>query len=170
MVLLIRFKRKNFLYKIITGDEKWILYDNLKRRKSLVNHSEPSTSTPKPNIHAKKVLLSIWWDMKGVVYYELLDPGQTAEYYQQLIRLSDVLEQKRPYTGSGNRQVILQHDNVRPHTAKGTKDVIYTLGWEVLPHATYSPDLAPSDYYYFGRFNIIWLMSTLKQLTRSEKT
>jgi hypothetical protein len=53
--------------------------------------------------------------MKSVVHSdELLDPGQTvtAEYYQQqLIRLSNALEQKRPYTGSGKRQVISQHGN-----------------------------------------------------------
>lgn len=53
----------------------------------------------------KKILLFIWWDMKGMIYYELLQPGQTinAEYYQQLIRLSDEIERKRPFTGHGTR-------------------------------------------------------------------
>ncbi|EZA53262.1 hypothetical protein X777_06341 [Ooceraea biroi] len=31
--LLTSYKMKDFLYKIIIGDEKWISYDNLKRRK-----------------------------------------------------------------------------------------------------------------------------------------
>lgn len=128
-------------------------YDNHKRRKSWVDRGQPSTSTRKPNIHGKKVLLNIWQDIKDVVHYKLLDPGQTAvtaKYYQQqFIRLSDSLEQKRLYTGSGSRQVILQQDNARPHIAKGTKNVIYTLSWEVLPHAAYSSDLAPSDYHLF---------------------
>jgi hypothetical protein len=32
---------------------------------------------------------------------------------------------------------------------KEMKGVIYSLSWEVLPHATYSLDLAPSDYHLF---------------------
>jgi histone-lysine N-methyltransferase SETMAR len=138
------------LYKITTGDEKWVLY-NPKGRKSWVKPGQPSTSTLKPNIHAIKVLLCTWWDIKGVVYYEFLESGQTVNserYQQQLISLSDELEQRKPFTGHGTRQVILQHDNARPHVVKGTREVISSLGWEVLPHAA-SPHLAPSDYRLF---------------------
>jgi len=35
-LLLSRHKKKQFLYKIITGDEKWIYYDNPKHKKSWV--------------------------------------------------------------------------------------------------------------------------------------
>ncbi|GFU99459.1 hypothetical protein TNCV_3041061 [Trichonephila clavipes] len=32
--LLARQRRKGFLHRIVTGDEKWVRYDNPKRRKS----------------------------------------------------------------------------------------------------------------------------------------
>jgi len=44
------------------------------------NHKDPgyaSTSTAKPNIHGKNLMLCIWWDQLGVVYYELLKPNET---------------------------------------------------------------------------------------------
>ena len=67
-LLLQRHRRKSFLHRIVTGDEKWIRYDNPKRKKS---------STAKLNIHGAKLMLCIWWDQLGVVYYELLQPNET---------------------------------------------------------------------------------------------
>ena len=51
------------------------------------------------------------------------------------------IEEKRPKI---RHKVILLHDNARPHIAKVTQSTI-----ENLPHAAYSPDLAPSDYHLF---------------------
>jgi len=74
--MLARHKRKSFLHRIVTGDEKWIHYDNPKKRKSWGPPGHASTST-KPNIHGKTLMLCIWWDQLGVVYYELLKPNET---------------------------------------------------------------------------------------------
>ena len=145
--LLQRYKRKSFLHRIVTGDEKWIYFDNPKRKKSWC---QPSTSTPKRNIHGFKVMLCIWWDQKGIVYYELLKPGETItaiRYQQQLINLNQVLKEKRAEYGKRHDKVIFQHDNARPHVAKCVKETLKDLRWHVLPHPPYSPDIAPTDYH-----------------------
>ncbi|EZA49397.1 hypothetical protein X777_11895 [Ooceraea biroi] len=50
---------------------------------------------------------------------------------------------------SGTRQVILQYNTIQSHVIKGTKDIIYLLGWGVLPHAVYSLNLGSLDYDLF---------------------
>lgn len=150
--LLKRQKRKGFLNRIVTGDEKWIKYDNPKRRATYGYPGHASTSTARPNIHAEKVMLCIWWDQLGVVYYELLKPNETitgAVYRRQLMRLSRALREKRPLYAERHNKVILQHDNARPHVAAPVKTYLETLKWDVLPHPPYSPDIAPSDYHLF---------------------
>lgn len=87
--LLQRQKRKGFLHQIVTGDERWVHYDNPKRKKSYGPPGHVSTSTAKPNIHSAKIMLCIWWDQLGVVYYELLQPNETItgeRYRTQLMR------------------------------------------------------------------------------------
>ena len=46
-------------------------------------------------------------------------------------------------------KVILLH-NVPSHAAEPVKETIEAFSWEILSHAAYSPDLAPSNYYLFA--------------------
>ena len=151
-MLLERHKKKLFLHRIVTDDKKWNHYDNPKRKKSYVKPGQPAKSTPKPNIHGAKVMLCIWWDQKGVLYYELLKPGETINgesYGTQLIRLKRAIAEKRPGYATRNKAIIFHHDNARPHVAIPVKNYLENSGWVVLPHPRYSPDLDPSDYHLF---------------------
>ncbi|GFT84807.1 transport and Golgi organization protein 2 homolog [Trichonephila clavipes] len=47
---------------------------------------------------------------------------------------------------------MFHHDNASPHTSILTRQKLWELGWEVLMHPPYSPDLAPSDYHLFLAF------------------
>ncbi|CAK1593465.1 unnamed protein product [Parnassius mnemosyne] len=47
-----------------------------------------------------------------------------------------------------NRSALL-HDNARPHTVQQTSYTLQELGFEALRYPAYSPDLAPTNFYFF---------------------
>ena len=146
--LLSKPNRHRFLQQIITGDEKWVLYVEHTRKRQWINPEDLPEPEPKNDLHPKKVMLSVWWDFEGIIYYELLRPNTTIDsklYCEQLKNLKVPLQTNRPE----RRKVRLLHDNAKPHTSKITRQKLEEFGWEVLPHPPYSPDLAPSDYHLF---------------------
>jgi histone-lysine N-methyltransferase SETMAR len=147
-MLLSKNRRFDWLDHVVTGDEKWCLYVNHTRKRQWVDKGEEPQIEPKPDLHPKKVMLSVWWDVQGVIHHELLSTNATitaASYCDQLERLKQKLEILRPR----HEKVYMLHDNARPHTAKLTRLKLLELGWEILPHPPYSPDLAPSDFHLF---------------------
>jgi histone-lysine N-methyltransferase SETMAR len=139
---------KEWLKQLVTGDEKWVLYVNHTRKKQWLPSGQEPEPDPKAPLHPKKVMLCVFWDYKGVIWYELLPYGKTITarvYSHQLHQMAQSLQEKRPMRS----KTYFLHDNAKPHTANLTKKKLKALKWEVLPHAPYSPDLAPTDYHLF---------------------
>ena len=55
-----------------------------------------------------------------------------------------------------NNSWILHHDNAPAHTALSVREFLATKQITVLEHATYSPDLAPSDFFCSRRYRKYW--------------
>ncbi len=151
--LLSRYYREgeSFILNIVTGDESWIShYDpELKMQSTEYKHkNSPRQKKVRTEKSTRKMMLSVFWDSEGVILQEYLPKGTTINserYIQTLKNLKKRLKRIRR-----DRSVyLLQHDNARPHTSNATIEAIQQLGFEVLPHPPYSPDLAPSDYYLF---------------------
>ena len=135
----------------MTGDEKWILYNNEERTRSWGKRNAPPPTTPNAGLHPKKVMLYIWWDWKGVLYYKLLPENQrinSNKYCSQLDQLKAALDEKHPELVNRKR-IIFHQDNAIPHVSLMTRQKLLQLGWEVLIHLPYSPGIAPSDFHLF---------------------
>jgi [histone H3]-lysine36 N-dimethyltransferase SETMAR len=78
-LLLKRQENGTFLNRIITGDEKWIVYNNIKRKRSWNKKDEPLQRTLKADIHQKTMMLSVWWYFKGIVF--LASAGQHNDQF-----------------------------------------------------------------------------------------
>lgn len=149
--LLGRLNNESFLDRLVTGDEKWVLYNNVQRKRTWKQSGEHGDAMPKASLHPMKVMLSVWWDCKGIIYFEFLPAGEMIDsdkYCRQLTNLNREIKEKRPIL-SNRKGVIFHHDNARPHVSKKTLRKLESLKWDVLTHPPYSPDIAPSDYHLF---------------------
>ncbi|GFW58327.1 mariner Mos1 transposase [Trichonephila clavipes] len=136
---------------MVISYKKWVTYDNIVRKRLWSKCGEVAQTVAKPGLTARKVVLCIWWDWKGIIYYELLPYGQTLNsdlYCQQLDHLKLAIDQKRPEL-TKRRWVVFYQDNARPHSSVVTHQKLWELDWKVLMHPPYSTDLAPSDYHLF---------------------
>ncbi|EZA62154.1 Histone-lysine N-methyltransferase SETMAR, partial [Ooceraea biroi] len=80
------------------------------------------------------------------------NPHYTTRDIAQIVNVSQKTVVNRYTLGyvSCNRYgVIFHQDNIRPHVSLATRQKLLQLGWDVLPHPPYSPDLAPSDFHLF---------------------
>ena len=57
---LTRNKITSFLHRIITGDEKWVMYVNVKNSKQWLLKVETPMQVVKYGLNNKKVMLCIW--------------------------------------------------------------------------------------------------------------
>lgn len=149
--LLSRQAQESFLQRMVTGDEKWILYDNPKKQKQWLDPCESGVPTANPDPHQKKDLLSVWWDIHGIIFFELVPPNRTITsevFCKQLDKLHSGLKAKR-LSLINRKGVIIQFDNATPHFSKITQKKLKELDYEVHPHPSHSPDLSPSDYDLF---------------------
>jgi hypothetical protein len=100
---------------------------------------------------AKAVFICVF-DCQGIVYQELVPPGQTVNekmYLQVLEHLRKQVHCLRPELFAD--KWILHHDNVPSHSVLFIKEFLVEKKLTVvLEHPASSPDLTPCDFYLFS--------------------
>ncbi|GFU75322.1 histone-lysine N-methyltransferase SETMAR [Trichonephila clavipes] len=59
-----------FLKRMVNGDKKCVTYDNTGQKRSWSHLVEAAQTVVNPGLMARKVTLCIWWNWKGIIYYE----------------------------------------------------------------------------------------------------
>ncbi|KAM8718589.1 hypothetical protein ACLKA7_001318 [Drosophila subpalustris] len=142
-------------------DESKSCLDMFTRNKSSAEWhgaGESRPKRPKTQQLAGKVMASVFWDAHGIIFIDYLQKGQTinSDYYMALLeRLKDEIAKKRPHMAK--KKVLFHQHNAPCHKSMKTMAKLNELGFELLPHPPYSPDLASSDY---------WLFADLKKMLR----
>ena len=138
-----------FLKRIVTCDEKWILYDNQQWPAQWLDWEAPKHFQKQTHTW-KKVMVSLMVCCPS-------DPLQLSEsqrnYYiltskkhaQQIDEMHQKLHCLQLALVNGENPFFL-HDNVQPHVAQPMLQNLKELGCEALPR---SSDLLPMDYHFF---------------------
>lgn len=92
--------------------------------------SESPESISKSELPPKKVLLSVWCSVEGIIHWDVLPPKQIfniAFHYLQLNRLWSTLVVIR-HNPVNYHGAILYYDNVKPHADVITHQQIVIFG------------------------------------------
>ena len=109
-----------FLDWIVMCDEKWILFDNQWRPAQCFDWKEAPKHFPKPNLHRKKVMVTVWWSAACLIHYNFLNPSETItseKYAQQIDEMYWNLQWLQPALVNRKGPTLL-HDNTLPHVTQ----------------------------------------------------
>ena len=150
-----------FFSSIVTMDETWMPMLNLETKQQSPQWQHTDSPPPKKFrviASAKKLTVAMFWDSEGVILTHCVPKSTTVmgETYEDVLRMKFLLalREKRPKKAAA---VLFHHDNAPPHQAARVHQFFDDNNFEVVPHAPYSPDLTPSDF---------WLFPTLKDTLR----
>jgi len=142
--------------KVITGDESWCYAYEPETKQQSSEWNSSNSPCPKKARRAKsnvKTMLISFFDANGIVHTEFVPNGQTVNqtfYLQVLKRLRDAVRRKRPELWQSG-ECWLHHDNAPAHKALSVKQFLTKNSMTQLLHPTYSPDLAPCDFFLCPR-------------------
>ena len=110
--------------------------------KKVQSTSQSHTCTKKGHSHCLVVcchcdplqLSESWWN-------------HWSEYAKQINEMQWKLQCLQPSLVNRKGPILL-HDNTWPHVAQPMLQKLNRLGYKLLPHLPYSPDLSPTDYFF----------------------
>jgi histone-lysine N-methyltransferase SETMAR len=133
--LLDRLKNEAFLDRIVTGDKKWVVYDNPKRKRTWREPSESGQAMAKPGLHQRRFSCS----SGGIVRVHcILSYCQRVKRLMLTSTVSNLticvaIKKKRPSLINW-KGILFHHDNARPHTSNITQRKLFELGFCLILH------------------------------------
>ena len=98
----------------------------------------------------KRVMVNVWWSAAPLIQYRFLNPRETItskKHAQQIGEMHWKLQCLQP--ALVNRKGLILEDSSRLHVTQLMLQRLNELGYKVLPHLLYSPDVLPANYHFF---------------------
>lgn len=111
------------------------------------------------------MVLHVWWTQRGgLIMSRLLGESERTKevYLRELDDLRQSLEEKTCFLRE-DKPWILYH-NRDTYLYDEVKDKVQAFGWEEMLHPKYCPDISPTDYHVFQKFQLAFNTTTFTQL------
>jgi histone-lysine N-methyltransferase SETMAR len=137
---------------VTTGDKSWFFlsYPNNSARATLRDELPERVS---PKIDTEKCLISVFWSANGI--HSLLDVPKGSIYNTAFFCDQVIPSLVQGITSHGRRKTlqgfIIYFDRASPHNSRRSRECLRSYWATRLQHPAYSPDLAPNDFFLFGR-------------------
>jgi histone-lysine N-methyltransferase SETMAR len=157
---VIRTARKSGYRSLLTGDEMWVYLENESSSLWLPEGS-PRPECARKTVSSAKVLVTVFfsgekfWHLSILHQHEYMNSTRFIETV--LHPLQEKLNKAKPKLSF---PILLQCDNAPCHNSTMTKDDLLCSIFSRVPAPPYSPDISPSDFFFFG-----YLKSQLKGKT-----
>ena len=144
-----------FLGSIVTMDKSAVSFHTPESKEQSKQWLPKGQSGPiKAKVHTtrKKQMVMAFFDAEGPIYHHYVATGTkvNGDYIIEVMaNFLKIFKRKRPLKAS--KKWILHWDNAPVHTSTAVQDFLDAKRVVTLPHAPYSPDLAPADFWFFPK-------------------
>jgi histone-lysine N-methyltransferase SETMAR len=136
---------------VTTGDESWFSY----RYQSTHCYAKSRVDVPprtKTTIGTKKAMVTIFFTATKLLVLDVLPRGNkfNQDYFLTIIAPELSRENTNSKRRVGNKPLLVHMDNSMCHNARKIEEYFTRKSVTRVPHPAYSPDLSPSDFWFFG--------------------
>ena len=124
--------------------------------RSVVGPRRNSRALPRAKLAPKKVMVTIWWSVGGLIHYSFLDLGETItseQYAQHIDEMTENCNACSWHWSTERAQFFSIHDDTWLNVTQPKLQKLNELPYEVLPHLPYFPSLSSTDYHFFKHLN-----------------
>jgi hypothetical protein len=151
LLRVLKENQKTGFATIITGDESWFYLEH-PHQSVWPSSRDEAPERLKRKIDTKQCFMSVIWPVNGI--HSLLDVPKKTTY--NITFFSDVvfpdfienicagIRRRTP------KRITMHLDNAHPHNSRKSDECLTEFRAPRVPHAAYSRDPAPNDFFLFG--------------------
>ena len=91
-------------------------------------------------------MVIVWWSAACLTHCSFLNPSETTTTEKEAQQISEMHQKLQRLQLVNRMGPNLFHDNAKLHIAKPILQKLNELGYKVLPHPPYSPELLSTNY------------------------